>query len=124
MVDLAKDLPLIEADRDKLKQVVLNLLSNAINITGTGQHFIRAYPNDTYLILSVEDTGYGIPEDELPLLFTKFFRSQHLERKAEGTGLGLSISKFIIDSHGGKIHAKSKIDEGTIFTVSLPIKHS
>jgi signal transduction histidine kinase len=125
MVDLAKDLPLIEADRDKLKQVVLNLLSNAIKYNREqGSIFIRAYPNDTYLILSVEDTGYGIPEDELPLLFTKFFRSQHLERKAEGTGLGLSISKFIIDSHGGKIHAKSKIDEGTIFTVSLPIKHS
>ena len=125
MVDLAKDLPLIEADRDKLKQVVLNLLSNAIKYNREqGNIFIRAFPNDTYLVLTVEDTGFGIPDDEIPLLFTKFFRSQHLERKAEGTGLGLSISKFIIDSHGGKIHAKSKIDEGTIFTVSLPIKHS
>ena len=125
MVDLAKDLPLIEADRDKLKQVVLNLLSNAIKYNREqGSIFIRAFPNDTYLVLTVEDTGFGIPDDEIPLLFTKFFRSQHLERKVEGTGLGLSISKFIIDSHGGKIHAKSKIDEGTIFTVSLPIKHS
>lgn len=124
MVDLAKDLPMIEADRDKLKQVVLNLLSNAIKYNREeGSIFIRAFPNDTYLVLTVEDTGFGIPDDEIPLLFTKFFRSQHLERKAEGTGLGLSISKFIIDSHGGKIHAKSKIDEGTIFTVSLPIKH-
>ncbi|MDX9865252.1 MAG: ATP-binding protein [Anaerolineaceae bacterium] len=124
MVDLAKDLPLIEADRDKLKQVVLNLLSNAVKYNREqGSIFIRAYPDDTYLILSIEDTGFGIPEDEFPLLFTKFFRSQHLERRAEGTGLGLSISKFIIDSHGGKIQAKSKVDEGTIFTVSLPIKH-
>ena len=124
MIDLAKDLPLIEADRDKLKQVLLNLLNNAIKYNREqGSIFVRAYPDDTYLILTVEDTGYGIPDDELPLLFTKFFRSQHLERKAEGTGLGLSISKFIIDSHGGKIYAKSKIDEGTIFTVSLPIKH-
>ena len=125
MIDLAKDLPLIEADRDKLKQVILNLLNNAIKYNREqGSIFVRAYPDETYLILTVEDTGYGIPEDELPLLFTKFFRSQHLERKAEGTGLGLSISKFIIDSHGGKIYAKSKIDEGTIFTVALPIKHS
>ena len=124
MVDLAKNLPLIEADRDKIKQVILNLLSNAIKYNREqGSVFIRAYPNDTYLILTVEDTGFGIPEEEFPLLFTKFFRSQHLEHKVEGTGLGLSISKFIIDSHGGKIHAKSKLDEGTIFTVSLPIKH-
>ena len=109
MVDLAKDLPLIEADRDKLKQVVLNLLSNAIKYNREqGNIFIRAFPNDTYLVLTVEDTGFGIPDDEIPLLFTKFFRSQHLERKAEGTGLGLSISKFIIDSHGGKIQQRAK----------------
>lgn len=125
ILDLATDLPTIEADQDKLKQVILNLLSNAIKYNREQGHiFIRAYPENNYLILSVEDTGVGIPEDELPMLFTKFFRSQNIERKAEGTGLGLSISKYIIDSHGGKIKAQSKVDAGTIFTVSLPIKHS
>lgn len=125
ILDLATDLPTIEADQDKLKQVILNLLSNAIKYNREQGHiFIRAYPENNYLILSVEDTGVGIPEDELPMLFTKFFRSQNIERKAEGTGLGLSISKYIIDSHGGKIKAQSKVDAGTIFTVMLPIKHN
>ena len=125
MIDLANDLPVVEADHDKLKQVFLNLLSNAVKYNREGGSiFIRAYPSATNMLIIIEDTGFGIPEDEIPLLFTKFFRSQNLERKAEGTGLGLSISKFIIDSHGGKISAKSKLNEGTIFTVALPIKHT
>jgi len=125
MIDLANDLPVVEADHDKLKQVFLNLLSNAVKYNREGGSiFIRAYPSATNMLIIIEDTGFGIPEDEIPFLFTKFFRSQNLERKAEGTGLGLSISKFIIDSHGGKISAKSKLNEGTIFTVALPIKHT
>lgn len=124
MLDMAPELPNIEADRDKLKQVILNLLSNAIKYNHMhGQVFIRVYPQERYLRISVEDTGVGIPEDEFPRLFTKFFRSQNTERQTEGTGLGLSISKYIIDSHGGKIEAQSQKDSGTIFTVSLPIKH-
>jgi signal transduction histidine kinase len=125
LLDVAPDLPFIDADRDKLKQVLLNLFSNAIKYNRKhGQIFVRSFVESHFLILTVEDTGVGIPEDDLPLLFTKFFRAQNTERKSEGTGLGLSISRYIIESHGGKITAQSEQNHGTIFTVSLPIKRN
>ncbi len=122
-VNAPSDMPVVEADRDRLKQVLLNLISNAVkyNYPG-GTVSVRAGIDDKSWFVSVADTGMGIPHDALPNLFTKFYRVKGTETKAIGTGLGLSICKQIIQGHGGRIDVKSKVGEGTIFTVYLPRK--
>ena len=111
----------IEADRDKIKQVILNLLSNAIKYNReNGTIILHSHHDEDWTILSVQDYGMGIPEEEIPELFKKFFRSEHTKSKKPGTGLGLSICKRIVESHGGNISVKSQMGEGSTFTVRLP----
>jgi signal transduction histidine kinase len=120
-VDVPADMPLMEADRDKIKQVLLNLLSNAIKYNRTnGSVIVAGNFSDTEISVSVQDTGMGIPEDSLPHLFQKFYRVHEHESKASGTGLGLSICKQIIQGHNGRIEVKSKMGVGTSFTIHLP----
>ena len=113
----------VEADRDKMKQVLLNLLSNGIKYNkpeGTVTLSAQADGNET--ILTVADTGVGIPADALPYLFQKFYRVRDTEGKVSGTGLGLSICKQIVQGHGGTITVHSQVHKGTIFTIHLPQK--
>jgi signal transduction histidine kinase len=120
-VDVPHDMPLLEADRDKVKQVLLNLLSNAIKYNrSNGTVIITGNFNESEISIAVQDTGLGIPEDSLPHLFTKFYRVREHEGKASGTGLGLSICKQIIQGHNGRIEVKSKMGVGTSFTLYLP----
>jgi signal transduction histidine kinase len=120
-VDVPHDMPLLEADRDKIKQVLLNLLSNAIKYNRpNGTVIITGNFTEADISMAVQDTGLGIPEDSLPHLFTKFFRVREHEGKASGTGLGLSICKQIIQGHNGRIEVKSKMGVGTSFTLYLP----
>jgi signal transduction histidine kinase len=120
-VDAPHDMPLLEADRDKVKQVLLNLLSNAIKYNRpNGSVIITGNFTEAEISIAVQDTGLGIPEDSLPHLFTKFYRVREHEGKASGTGLGLSISKQIIQGHNGRIEVKSKMGVGTSFTLYLP----
>ena len=120
-VDVPHDMPLLEADRDKVKQVLLNLLSNAIKYNRpNGSVIITGNFNESEISMTVQDTGLGIPEDSLPHLFTKFYRVREHEGKASGTGLGLSICKQIIQGHNGRIEVKSKMGVGTSFTLYLP----
>ena len=120
-VDVPNDMPLMEADRDKVKQVLLNLLSNAIKYNRpNGSIIVTGNYTDTELSMMIQDTGMGIPEESVPHLFEKFFRVKEHEGKAAGTGLGLSICKQIIQGHNGRIEVKSKISVGTSFTVFLP----
>jgi len=120
-VDVPHDMPLLEADRDKVKQVLLNLLSNAIKYNRpNGTVIITGNFNENEISMAVQDTGLGIPEDSLPHLFTKFYRVREHEGKASGTGLGLSICKQIIQGHNGRIEVKSKMGVGTSFTLYLP----
>jgi signal transduction histidine kinase len=120
-VESPEELPLLEADRDKIKQVLLNLLSNAIKYNRpNGTVLLRAEASEKEIILFVQDTGLGIPDDSLPHLFQKFFRVREHESRVAGTGLGLSICKQIIHGHGGRIEVKSKIGVGTVFLVFLP----
>ena len=120
-VDVPHDMPLLEADRDKIKQVLLNLLSNAIKYNRpNGTVMITGNFNEAEISVTVQDTGLGIPEDSLPHLFTKFYRVREHEGKASGTGLGLSICKQIIQGHNGRIEVKSKTGVGTSFTLHLP----
>jgi len=120
-VDLPTDMPLLEADRDKIKQVLLNLLSNAIKYNrSNGSVILQGDFTEDEVSIGVQDTGMGIPEDSIPHLFQKFYRVREHEAKASGTGLGLSICKQIIQGHNGRIEVKSKIGVGTSFNVFLP----
>ncbi len=120
-VDVPNDLPLMEADRDKIKQVLLNLTSNAIKYNRpNGSILIAGNYTDNDLSILVQDTGLGIPEESIPHLFEKFYRVRDHEGKATGTGLGLSICKQIIQGHNGRIEVKSKVGMGTSITFYIP----
>ena len=120
-VESPEGLPLLEADREKIKQVILNLLSNAIKYNRpNGTVMLRAELTEKELVIYVQDTGLGIPDESLPHLFQKFFRVREHESRVAGTGLGLSICKQIIHGHGGRIEVKSKIGVGTVFSVFFP----
>jgi len=112
---------LLEADRDKIKQVILNLISNAIKYNRkNGSIILKTESQAHQLIVSVQDTGLGIPEDAVGHLFEKFYRVRENETKIPGTGLGLSICKQIIQGHGGTIEIKSKLGIGTNILIGLP----
>ena len=120
-VESPEGMPLLEADRDKIKQVLLNLLSNAIKYNRpNGTVMLRAEVAEKEIALFVQDTGLGIPDESLSHLFEKFFRVREHESRVAGTGLGLSICKQIVQGHGGRIEVKSKISVGTVFSVFLP----
>jgi len=111
----------INADRDKLKQVILNLLSNANKYTSSGGTIrVSASTTSDEILISVSDNGRGIPSEYLPHLFEKFYRVPSSEYDTQGTGLGLFICKHIIDAHGGKITVESTYGQGATFTVRLP----
>ena len=122
-IELPSDLPVVVADRDKIKQVLLNLLSNAVKYNRpNGKVIVCGGRNEREWQFSVTDSGLGIPEDSIPNLFTKFYRVRGTENYAIGTGLGLSICKQIVHGHGGRIEVKSRVGEGTTFTVLIPNK--
>jgi signal transduction histidine kinase len=120
-IDVPNDMPLMEADRDKIKQVLLNLMSNAIKYNrSNGSVIVTGSFTENELVIVIQDTGIGIPDDSIPHLFEKFYRVREHENKAQGTGLGLSICKQIIQGHNGRIEVKSKMGVGTSFTIHIP----
>jgi signal transduction histidine kinase len=122
-LDAAEGLPEFEADRDKIKQVVLNLLNNAVKYNRPqGMVWLRAWCEKEQVFLSVKDSGVGIPPDQISQLFTRFFRASNVERSTPGTGLGLSITRRIVEMHGGEIEVESELNIGTTFTIKLPLK--
>jgi signal transduction histidine kinase len=117
----------IYGDRGKIKQVVLNLFTNAIKYNRDGGHvYIRsrefAKEGDAFIEISVEDTGFGISEDNVKNLFQKFFRVADTAGHTQGTGLGLAITKHIIEAHGGSIWTESEHGKGSTFFITLPLK--
>ena len=118
------DQVMVNGDRDRLKQVILNLVSNAVNYTPAGGE-VRLWLSkiDQRACLKVEDTGPGIPPEDLPYIFDRFYRGDPSRKRTEnsGFGLGLSIAKWIVDRHGGQIEVESQVGKGTRFTVWLPL---
>jgi signal transduction histidine kinase len=113
--------PHVIGDRDRIKQILLNLVSNAIKYNReNGRITIRLSAGDEFVQIAVQDTGPGIPEDALPHIFNKFYRVRSTEGYTEGTGLGLSIVKQLVESHRGKIEIETAAGVGTTFIVSLP----
>ena len=112
----------VEADKDRLGQIVLNLVANAVNYTSdNGEIFINVEERTSKVVISVRDTGMGIPEESLDRLFERFYRvDKARSRHSGGTGLGLAIVKHLVESHDGKIFVKSVEGVGSTFTVELP----
>ncbi|BAZ38731.1 GAF sensor signal transduction histidine kinase [Calothrix sp. NIES-4101] len=127
-VELKLDLQLHErrdrfsADVRRVQQILGNLLSNAIKFTPeNGTVTLRLWWEESTAVFQVEDTGIGIPEEQLPLLFEKFHQlDTPYRRRYEGTGLGLALTKQLVDMHRGRIEVESTVGMGSIFTVSIP----
>jgi PAS domain S-box-containing protein len=119
-------LPEIEADAEKLSLVFQNLIENAIHYTpsdGKVRVSIEYFKNKKEILISVQDTGIGIPKDQQNRVFSRFFRAANAIRaETEGTGLGLFIAKNVVEAHGGKIWFESVENKGTTFYFTLPVK--
>lgn len=114
---------IIEADQDRIFQVITNILSNAIKYTNEEDKIsIKLYRESKYLVCEIIDTGVGISQEEIPYIFERFYRAdKSRNRKTGGAGIGLAITKSIVQSHDGKIEVKSKLGEGSSFKIILPL---
>ena len=123
-VEVENPEPLVEADRCEMEQLFTNLVSNAIKYNRKqGKVVVKVKPGHHFLDVSVQDTGIGIDKQHLGQIFDEFYRVSGPDtRYTTGTGLGLSIVKKIIESNSGRISVSSKVNEGTTFTVKLPLK--
>jgi len=125
--DLDQPLPPVAGDRQRLTQVLLNLLSNALRHTPSGgQVWVRAHQTGDEVRVSVLDDGEGIPPAELPHVFERFYRADRARsREAGGTGLGLTIARSLVQAHGGRMWAESPPQaggQGSVFTFALPVQ--
>lgn len=119
--EVAADLPPVRADRTRVRQVLLNLLSNAAKFTEQGHIAVRAWADADWVTVAVEDTGIGIAAEDIPKAFAEFVQIDgNLTRQAGGTGLGLPISKRFVEMHGGKIWVESEVGKGSTFYFTLP----
>lgn len=110
---------IVNADPDRVVQMMNNLLSNAIKFTNPGGKVkIKSYPEDGFAVTEVSDTGRGIPPESLPHMFEKFYR---VDSTQPGSGLGLAITKSLVEAHGGKITVESTLGVGTTFRFTLPL---
>jgi CheY-like chemotaxis protein len=121
-VTIADDLPVLLVDATRIRQVLINLLNNAVRFTEQGEITIRAWRDDSRIVVAVTDTGIGISPDDLPRMFEPFRQADgSIRRRYGGSGLGLSISKEIVELHGGNIWVASALDQGSTFYFSLPL---
>ena len=123
---LPEDLPAIEADPERVHQVLFNLVDNAVRFTPEGGAVrIEAERHDGSVLVSVAETGVGIPEAALPRLFERFYRVDSSRARGDGgTGIGLAIARSVVEAHGGTIRAESEPGLGSTFTFDLPLARS
>jgi signal transduction histidine kinase len=114
---------LVRADKVRLRQIVLNLLSNALNYTHEGGRItLRASQKDASLVVEVEDNGPGIAEEKQQHMFEPYHRMEVAGERLSGLGLGLTLCKTLVDLHGGQIWVKSHVGEGSSFSFSVPLE--
>jgi signal transduction histidine kinase len=119
-VDIPADLPPVDVDVRRVRQVIANLVGNAVKFTGTGGAIrIEARQHEAMVRVSVTDTGIGIPPEYLSRIFDRFWQPPHAQHR--GTGLGLSIAKGIVEAHGGVIAAESTPGQGSTFAFTLHV---
>jgi signal transduction histidine kinase len=131
-VKVDENLPFIYGDEDRIKQILINLISNAVKFTRKGSIVIYAQPSDRdikpgdsplFADICIEDTGIGIKEDDLKKIFEEFMQVDHsLRRQYEGSGIGLSLVKGLVELHHGVMWVTSKYGEGSTFCFTLPLK--
>jgi signal transduction histidine kinase/HAMP domain-containing protein len=121
--EIAPDLPEVMADPSRIRQVLLRLLANAAKFTSQGGITVRAQPTDGHVLVSVSDTGVGIPPEDRERIFARFEQGT-LEngRRPNGAGLGLALSKEFVEMHGGQMWVESEVGKGSTFTFSLPLE--
>ena len=117
---------IITGDPEKIENIILNILSNAVKFTksgGGGKIIVNIFEKEESVFISIEDTGIGIPEDKLDMIFEKFTQvNKTLTRNHEGSGMGLALVKSLVDKHDGRITVKSKLGIGSKFTIELPVR--
>src|ERR671916_104839 len=120
VADAPDDLPPVLADRTRVENVLLALVHNAVKFTGPGGSIsLTVEPDGRYTRFSVADTGVGIPPEDVPRIFERFYKVDRA-RAAVGTGLGLAIAKHVVQALGGRIWAESVVDHGTTVHFTLP----
>jgi two-component system OmpR family sensor kinase/two-component system sensor histidine kinase BaeS len=139
VIDLSPELPRVHGDAQRLSQVLTNLLSNALHFTPDGGRVVltarpvladeltkKGYAQETsspMLLVSVADTGQGIPVQDLPFVFERFYRADKSRARASGgSGLGLAIARQIVEAHGGNIWVESQLEVGSTFSFTLPVE--
>ena len=120
--DFAADLPSVPADKDRVRQVIANLVHNAIKFTRPGGRImITTRTLEGSVVVDIADTGIGIPKEDLARVFERFYKGDKA-RAGEGTGMGLAIAKHVVEAHGGNIWVESEEGKGSIFSFSMPLQ--
>lgn len=121
-LDVAANLPLVQADAERIEQVLVNLLSNALRYTEQGSVNVKSWQQNSKIWVAIEDTGPGMAPDDLPHVFDRFWRADRSrDRASGGTGIGLTICRRLIELHGGHIEVESTLGKGSTFRFWLPI---
>jgi two-component system phosphate regulon sensor histidine kinase PhoR len=125
-IDCPPGLPEISGDRRRLAEVLQNLLDNAVQYTGPGGRItVSARPEGGNVVITVSDTGIGIPQADQARIFERFYRVDAARsREVGGTGLGLSIAKHLVEAHSGRIWVESEVGAGSRFSFSVPVSQS
>ena len=119
-IEIPDELPLGLGESDKIRQVLTNLMDNALKFTPSeGEIALSALPDEGSVTTRVSNTGDGIAQEHLPHLFERFYKVDR-SRRDGGTGLGLAIVKHIVLAHGGEVDVESRLGEGAVFTFTLP----
>jgi signal transduction histidine kinase len=111
---------LVTVDEDNSERAISNIVQNAIKYTKTGTIAIDLKEENQKVVITISDTGVGIPERDLPHVFDRFYKAEHSRNDNSGSGLGLPIAKLIVEEHKGTIHIESKVNSGTIVTITIP----
>jgi len=123
-MQISKDIPHLYVDRDALSQALINLLHNAVKFSSDNKEVdVNIRSDGENVIIEVKDKGIGIPQDELDKIFDKFYQGKNaLRLSVKGTGLGLTLVKHTVEAHGGRVSVRSKIGQGSTFSLIFPIK--